>query len=46
MDSDQQTIIKCSDCNCAPEECQRSPSAKQCPNCSLEECCCWFTINN
>jgi len=20
-------------------------SAEECPNCSLEECCCWKTIN-
>jgi len=44
MNSNHQ-IIKCSDCNCTPKECKISTSAKQCTNCSLEECCCWKTIN-
>lgn len=38
-------IIKCSDCNCTLQECNISPSPRQCPNCSLEECCCCNTIN-
>ena len=39
-------IMKCADCNCFPEECESSPSYRECPNCSLEECCCWNTIKN
>jgi len=38
--------IKCADCGCAPEECKVSPSAKECPNCTLEECCCYNAIKN
>ena len=45
MNSDHQMTIKCSDCNCTPKECKTSTSARQFPNCSLEECCCWKTIN-
>ena len=36
--------VKCADCGCLPEECKISPSAKECPNCSWDECCCWATI--
>ena len=36
--------MKCADCNCLPEECQTSLSPKECPNCRLKECCCWYTI--
>jgi len=45
MNSSSQLIIKCSDCNCKFNECKISLSAKDCPNCSLQECCCWVTIN-
>jgi len=38
--------VKCADCGCLPEECKISPSAKVCPNCSWDECCCWATIAN
>ncbi len=38
--------IKCADCGCLPEECNLSPSVKECPNCSWDECCCWATIVN
>jgi len=38
--------IKCADCGCLPEECKNSPSAKECPNCSWDECCCWNAINS
>ncbi len=37
--------MKCADCNCLPEECARSKSDKECVNCSLEKCCCWYIIN-
>jgi hypothetical protein len=43
--SDNQMSIKCSHCNCMPSECIISKSAKECPNCSLQECCCWVSIN-
>ena len=33
--------VKCADCGCLPEECKNSSSAKACPNCSWDECCCW-----
>ena len=38
--------VKCADCGCFPKECKISPSAKECPNCSWDECCCWATIVN
>ena len=38
--------MKCADCNCFPEECKTSPSPRECPNCSLEDCCCWNAIKN
>ena len=38
--------VKCADCGCLPDECKHSPSAKECPNCSWDECCCWVTIVN
>jgi hypothetical protein len=38
--------VKCADCGCLPEECKNSPSAKECPNCSWKECCCWDAINS
>ena len=38
--------VKCADCGCLPEECKISPSAKECPNCSWDECCCWETITS
>jgi len=37
--------IKCADCDCTPEECRNGSSAKECPNCTWDECCCWETIN-
>ena len=36
--------IKCADCGCLPSECKSSKSAKECPNCSWDECCCWEAI--
>jgi len=38
--------VKCADCGCLPEECKNSSSAKECPNCTSDECCCWATIVN
>jgi len=35
--------VKCADCGCLPEECKKSKSNKECPNCILEECCCCWT---
>ena len=37
--------LKCSDCSCLPAECRNSRSRKDCPNCSLKECC-WVCIKN
>ena len=37
--------MKCVDCNCTPNECKLSPSSYACPNCTLNECCCWTEIN-
>ncbi len=39
-------LIKCADCGCLPAECKTSKSPKECPNCSMEECCCWQAIAN
>jgi len=39
-------VVMCADCGCHPEECKNSSSAKECPNCTLGECCCWATIVN
>ena len=33
-------VIRCADCGCSPAECEASISALDCPNCSLESCCC------
>ncbi len=46
--SDDETMfqVKCADCGCLPEECKHSPSAKECSNCSWDECCCWATITS
>ena len=33
--------IKCADCGCLPAECKQSKFAKECPNCTWDECCCW-----
>jgi len=38
--------VNCADCGCLPKECKISPSAKECPNCSWDKCCCWETIVN
>jgi len=38
--------IKCADCGCFPEECRKSKTSKECPNCILDECCCWNAINS
>ena len=38
--------IKCADCNCLPSECKESLSSRDCPNCSLEVCCCWDSIHD
>lgn len=32
---------RCADCGCMVSECQSSPSASDCPNCTLASCCCW-----
>jgi len=40
----QMLIIKCADCGCLPAECKESKSPKECPNCKLDECCCWAAI--
>jgi len=37
-------LIKCADCGCSPEECKTSTSPTECPNCNLDECCCWACI--
>ena len=37
--------VKCADCNCIPEECKNSSSAKECPYCTWDECCCRSAIN-
>jgi len=29
--------INCADCGCLPEECQKSKSPKECPNCSWND---------
>ena len=34
-------LITCTNCGCLPAECEESESPRNCPNCSLEECCCW-----
>lgn len=34
---------RCADCGCMVSECTTSPSARDCPNCSLASCCCWST---
>ena len=36
----QTPVIRCADCGCSPAECEASVSALDCPNCSLESCCC------
>lgn len=38
--------VKCADCDCLPSECKTSKSPKDCPNCTLDECCCWNAINS
>lgn len=38
--------MKCADCNCTPNDCKASPTAFRCPNCTLEECCCWSAIQS
>ncbi len=38
--------IKCADCGCTPKECKQSPSLLECPNCTLEICCCWNDVHN
>jgi len=37
--------IRCVDCGCYPKECSASESSYDCPNCTLERCCCWCTIH-
>lgn len=32
--------IRCADCGCFPEDCKRSKSNGECPNCTLDKCCC------
>ena len=32
--------IRCADCGCFPDDCKRSKSNTECPNCTKEECCC------
>ncbi len=38
--------VKCADCGCLPSECKHSESAKKCPNCISEECCCWVQLHH
>ena len=33
--------VKCADCGCDPQECKKSNSSTECPNCTWKECCCW-----
>lgn len=39
-------FINCADCRCTSQECRESKSAKECPNCTLKECCCWLNLHN
>ena len=38
-------VVRCADCGCSPEECREAPSAEDCPNCKLDECCCWDAVH-
>ena len=38
-------VVRCADCGCSPEECREAPSAEDCPNCKLDECCCWSAVH-
>lgn len=42
--------LKCADCICDIKDCKVSISPFECPNCILDQCCCWesfhFDINN
>ena len=33
--------IKCADCGCFYSECKQSQSPTDCPNCTMDDCCCW-----
>jgi hypothetical protein len=44
-DRDMDSIVKCSDCECYPEECKNSNSPQTCPNCLWNECCCWTFLH-
>lgn len=33
--------IKCADCGCFYSECKQSQSPTDCPNCTMNDCCCW-----
>src|SRR2546425_3909568 len=37
--------IRRADCNCAPRECRLAKTPLECPEFTLEECCCWFSIH-
>lgn len=37
--------MTCADCGCSFEECVKSMSSTECPNCSQSECCCWNAIH-
>lgn len=37
--------MKCSECNCTPDECKASHTSLQCPKCEEDECCCWRTMH-
>ena len=41
--------LKCADCICDIKDCKVSLSPFECPNCILDQCCCWesfpFNIN-
>lgn len=41
-----QKQINCAACGCLIDECKSSTSAKNCPNCTMVECCCWAIINS
>jgi hypothetical protein len=44
--TERDIAAKCADCNCSSDECQSSVSSFQYPNCTLEECCCWLTMQS
>ncbi len=44
--SSNYTELKCSECGCNPEQCKKSISPYDCPNCTWARCCCWGVIHN